>query len=85
MLLQQIQEVPLGDYRAESVRLAEAEEPRQFFRRLHHDPQKTIQTLIEQHSSRSTELMRDKALPAQEEARFQYKLDSMGVDTAIFR
>ena len=70
LLLQQIRGVPLGDYRAESVRLAEAEEPRQFFRRLHHDPQKTIQTLIEQHSRRSTHLMNDKALPIQEGPRF---------------
>ena len=70
LLLQQIQDVPLEDYWAERVRLAEAEEPRQFFRRLHHDPQKTIQTLIEQHSDRSTQLMNDKALPIQEGPQF---------------
>lgn len=67
LLLQQIQGVSLGDYQAECVRLAEAEVPRQFFRRLHHDPLKTIQTLIEQHATRSTELMNDKTLPVQEE------------------
>jgi len=66
LLLQQIQGVPLGDYQAECVRLTEAEVPRQFFRRLHHDPLKTIQTLIEQHATRSAELMNDKALPVQE-------------------
>ena len=66
LLLQQIQGVPLGDYQTESVRLAEAEVPRQFFRRLHHDPLKTVQTLIEQHSARCTELMKDIALPVQE-------------------
>jgi hypothetical protein len=69
LLLQQIQGVPLGDYQAERVRLAKAEEPRQFFRRLHHDPQKTIQTLIEQHSTRSNELRLDQSLPVQEEPR----------------
>jgi hypothetical protein len=69
LLLQQIQGVPLGDYQAERVRLAEAEEPRQFFHRLHHDPQKTIQTLIEQHSTRCNELRLDQSLPVQEEPR----------------
>ncbi len=69
LLLQQIQGVPLGDYQAERVRLAKAEEPRQFFHRLHHDPQKTIQTLIEQHSTRCNELRLDQSLPVQEEPR----------------
>jgi hypothetical protein len=69
LLLQQIQGVPLGDYRAERLRLVEAEEPRQFFRRLHHDPQKTIQTLIEQHSTRGNELSLGQALPIQEKPR----------------
>jgi len=69
LLLQQIQGVPLGDYQAERLRLAEAEEPRQFFHRLHHDPQKTIQTLIEQHSTRCNELRLDQSLPVQEEPR----------------
>jgi hypothetical protein len=66
LLLQQIQGVSLGDYQVECVRLAEAEVPRQFFRRLHHDPLKTIQTLFVQHSTRFTELMNDKTLPVQE-------------------
>jgi hypothetical protein len=69
LLLHQIQGVPLGDYRAASVRLAEAEMPRQFFRRLHHDPQKTIQTLIELHSNRCKELRLDQAFLVQEEPR----------------
>ena len=67
LLLQQIQGVPLGDYQAERVRLAQAEEPRQFFHRLHHDPQKTMQTLIEQHSTRCNELRLDQSLPVQED------------------
>jgi hypothetical protein len=67
LLLQQIQGVTVEDYRAERVRLAQAEEPRQFFHRLHHDPQKTIQTLIEQHSTRCNELRLDQSLPVQEE------------------
>jgi hypothetical protein len=66
LLLQQIQSVPLEDYQAERVRLAQAEEPRQFFRRLHHDPQTTIQTLIEQHTTRFNELRLDQSLPVQE-------------------
>jgi len=66
LLLQQIQGVSLGDYQAECVRLTEAEVPRQFFPRLHHDPLKTIQTLFVQHSTRFTELMNDKTLPVQE-------------------
>ena len=47
LLLQQIRRVSLGDYQAGCIRLVEAEVLRQFFRRLHHDPMKTIQTLIE--------------------------------------
>ena len=69
LLLQQIQGVPLGDYQAERLRLAKAEEPRQFFHRLHHDPQKTIQTLIEQHSTRCNELRLNQSLPVQEKPR----------------
>ncbi len=65
VLLKQIQGIPLGDYLSECVRLTEAEVPRQFFRRLHHDPLKTIQTLIEQHSTRCVELIKDQALPVQ--------------------
>ncbi len=70
LLLQQIRDVPLEEYWAERVRLAEADEPRQFFRRLHHDPQKTMQTLIEQPSNRSTPLLNDKALPIREGPQF---------------
>ena len=66
LLLQQIQGVSLGDYQAERIRLLEAEVPRQFFRRLHHDPLKTMQALIEQHSIRCIELHKDHTPPIQE-------------------
>lgn len=51
-LLSQIQRVPWAAYQQYRQRLAEAEAPRQFFRRLHHDPLGTAQTLIHQHSAR---------------------------------
>lgn len=66
LLHQQIQEVSLRDYRAERIRLVEAEVPRQFFRRLHHDPLKTIQALIEQHSIHCNEIHKDQTPPIQE-------------------
>jgi hypothetical protein len=44
-LLSQIQLVPPEMYRMHRERLAAAEFPRQFFRRLHHDPRSTIQAL----------------------------------------
>ena len=55
-LLRQIRRVPRSAYRQYRQRLAEAEAPRQFFRRLHHDPLETAQTLINQHTARCKDL-----------------------------
>ena len=62
-LLQQIQGVSLQDYQAERIRLVKAEVPRQFFRCLHHDPLKTIQALLEQHSIRCKALQNAQTPP----------------------
>ena len=50
--LKQIQSAGLGDYLTERRRLAQAEAPGQFLRRLHHNPFDTVQTLLKQHSAR---------------------------------
>ncbi len=50
-LHEQIQAVPRKAYLVHRERLAKAELPRQFLHRLHHDPLKTIQALVTQHSS----------------------------------
>jgi hypothetical protein len=52
-LLSQIQRVPREAYRVHRNRLAAAEVPRQFLRRLHRDPQKTIQALMDYQGIRS--------------------------------
>jgi hypothetical protein len=52
-LLNQIQRIPPDLYQIHRARLAAAELPRQFLRRLHHDPQKTIQALVSRHMLRS--------------------------------
>jgi len=52
-LLTQIQAIPPAIYRRHRQRLAQAEIPRQFFRRLHHDPFSTVQTLVAFHIARS--------------------------------
>lgn len=51
-LLDQIQHVSHPSYQAHRQRLSQAEAPRQFLRRLHHDPVGTAQILVSQHSSR---------------------------------
>ncbi len=51
-LLHQIQSVSTDQYVSHRKRLAKAEFPRQFFRRLHHDPLKTLSTLISLHTTR---------------------------------
>jgi hypothetical protein len=51
-LLEQIQHIPQPAYQAYRQRLAHAEAPRQFLRRLHHDPLGTVKILVSQHSSR---------------------------------
>ena len=56
-LLQQIQHVSQDDYLAHRQCLAQAEFPRQFSHRLHHDPLATILTLLRQHSARRLALL----------------------------
>ena len=51
-LLEQIQNIPQPAYQTHRQRLAQAEAPRQFLRRLHHDPLGTVQILVSQHTSR---------------------------------
>lgn len=59
-LLRQIQRVPWVAYRQYRQLLAEAEAPRHFFRRLHHDPSRTAQTLVSQHAARCKALAQNK-------------------------
>ena len=51
-LLQQLRQVPLAEYQARRLRLAEAEVPRQLLRRLHRDPLGTMRCLVNQHAAR---------------------------------
>jgi len=55
-LLAQIQQVPWDRFQTCLRSLQEAEAPRQFFHRLHHNPLSTIQDLIHLHSARSSAL-----------------------------
>lgn len=55
-LLQQLRQVPLAEYQARRLRLAEAEAPRQLLHRLHRDPLATMHRLVNQHAARRTEL-----------------------------
>ena len=55
-LLGHLRDVKLADYQAQRRRLAEAEAPRQFLRRLHHDPAKTVRQLLDDHAARQSEL-----------------------------
>jgi hypothetical protein len=55
-LLRQLQQVPLVEYQAHRRRLQAAEAPRQFLRRLHHDPVSTMQLLMDRHAARRAEL-----------------------------
>jgi hypothetical protein len=64
-LLSQIQVIPPELYQRHRQRLAHAEAPRQFFRRLHHDPLATVQALISRHSARFQVLHNQKETPAQ--------------------
>jgi hypothetical protein len=48
-LLEQIQQVPVNEYKAHRRRLALSEAPRQQQHRLHHDPVSAIQSLVHQH------------------------------------
>ena len=55
-LLHQLRQVPLAEYQARRLRLAEAEAPRQFFHRLHRDPMGTMHSLVNQHAARRAAL-----------------------------
>lgn len=55
-LLAQLRQVPLAEYRQHRQRLAQAEGPRQFFHRLHRDPEGTIQKLLDRFLQRRIEL-----------------------------
>jgi hypothetical protein len=64
-LLRQIQQVPWAAYRQYRQRLAEAEAPRQFFSRLHHDALGTVQSLVSQHTTRRQALAQNRSLAKQ--------------------
>jgi len=55
-LLDQIQFIPLATYLKHRARLATAELPKQFIRRLHRDPKKTILALVSRHTVRAQAL-----------------------------
>jgi hypothetical protein len=55
-LLDQIQFIPLANYQKHRTRLATAELPKQFIRRLHRNPQKSIQALVSRHTVRAQAL-----------------------------
>jgi hypothetical protein len=69
-LLSQIQVIPAELYHRHRQRLAQAEAPRQFFRRLHHDPLAEVQALVAQHRTRSQTLQNQKETPALEDQVF---------------
>jgi hypothetical protein len=58
-LLKQLQQVPLAEYQAHRHRLGAAEAPCRFMRRLHHDPESTMQHLMQQHADRRAQLVCD--------------------------
>ncbi|MEH1895366.1 MAG: hypothetical protein V7K94_08720 [Nostoc sp.] len=66
-LLEQIQQVPITEYKTQRRKLAMAEAPRQRKHRLHHDPITAIQSLVNQH----TEI-----LSVLESQALKYQLDS---------
>jgi hypothetical protein len=55
-LLEQIQQVPITEYKTQRRRLALDEAPRQQKRRLHRNPVSTIQALVNQHQELLTVL-----------------------------
>lgn len=62
-LLHMIQQVSHEDYRSHRQRLSALEAYHQFFRRLHHDPFKTLQSLVGQHKTRQKLLTRSLSSP----------------------
>jgi len=65
-LLQQLRQVPLTDYQARRLRLAEAEASRQMLCRLHRDPVGTMCRLVNQHATRRAALISSADLPPPE-------------------
>jgi hypothetical protein len=55
-LLEQLRRVPISEYRIHRQRLAQAEAPRRFLHCLHHDPEGTIQKLMDRYAQRQSEL-----------------------------
>lgn len=62
-LLAHIRRVPLAAYKENRRRLAEAEAPHRFLRRLHRNPLDTVRRLIDQHAARRAELQSASGLP----------------------
>ncbi len=58
-LLEQIQQVPLTEYKTQRLRLAASEASRQQKRRLHRNPVSTIQALVNQHQELLTVLVKN--------------------------
>lgn len=56
VLLEHIRRVRFADYRACLAKLAQAEQPRRFMQRLHHDPAQAMTKLVEQYIARYAEL-----------------------------
>jgi hypothetical protein len=54
-LLDQLRQVPLSDYRENRIRLEAAESARKFFHRLHRNPEKTIQLLVDSYIGITTD------------------------------
>ena len=61
VLLEQIRQVPLEQYRIWRTRLRQSEHPRQFIQRLHHDPLTTMNRLVDQYISRCAILSTDRS------------------------
>jgi hypothetical protein len=61
VLLEQIRQVPLEQYRIWRTRLRQSEHPRQFIQCLHHDPLTTMNRLVDQYISRCAILSTDRS------------------------
>jgi len=57
-LLDQLRQVPVEDYQEQRKQQAQAEAPRQFLARLHHNPGKVMQQLAEKYTSHQSDLSR---------------------------
>ena len=82
-LLQQMQHVSTDAYLQHRQRLAEAEQPRQFRRRLHRNPSTTIDKLISQHHQRRHQLLQPQLPDVQGETGTHTGLSTYGNLTRI--